>query len=308
MRLIDCRFANCGLQIVMESVHLGMLKLCLFLLLLPLFSTAQNNRLTATRIDHVPIVVKDIDAVKRLLADTLGFTVKEGRHHEGIYNCFTKFADGTYLEFVTPEDTSYQIGKFYNKFLQVRQGATAMAIAVNNADSAANRLQQQIIPFTRSANPVWKTIMPGGAYGLFFIEYADKNWKDTKTNTTHANTSKKLLHVSYATNNIDEAIELYRKLGFSNIVKIARHSSVSAIVAIGSNKLTLIHATEKSSDVYNFVQQFKEGIDGITIQVENINKLKTRLAANKVETINTGNEKSILLFLKHYNLFIQFTE
>lgn len=172
-------------------------------------------------------MVRDVPALKRLLGDTLGFTIKEGKRHEGIYNCFVKFADGIYLEFVTPEDTTQHIGKFYYNFLQVRQGATAMAIAINNADSAVASLKQQKITFTQCANPVWKTIIPDSAYPeLFFIEYADKSWRDTKENTTHANTAQKLLQISYSTGNIDKTIQRYAKLGFDNIHKRSMHSSV----------------------------------------------------------------------------------
>ena len=66
-----------------------------------------------TSIDHVPVVVSNIDSIKRILSAT-HFTVKEGREHEGIKNCFIKFQDGTYLEFITPTDSLQRIGKYYN--------------------------------------------------------------------------------------------------------------------------------------------------------------------------------------------------
>ncbi|HWB27291.1 MAG TPA: VOC family protein [Chitinophagaceae bacterium] len=245
-----------------------------FAVLLPLLCFSQADRPVTLRIDHIPIAVKDIDAVKRLLKDTLGFTIKEGRHHEGIYNCFTKFENGSYLEFVTPEDTSYAIGKFYYNFLQVRQGATAIAIAVNNAANTAAWLQRHNIDCKKSVNPVWTTVELTDSFpSLFFIEYADKNWKDTKQNTTHINTAEKLATAWYAVDDIHAAEAAFAKLG---IITIQRNFMQSVIVdaVVGSNKLRLIRSFEKKEGVYNFVHQYERGIYGVTIRVHDIMPIK----------------------------------
>jgi beta-lactamase class D len=76
----------------------------------------KNNSLFYNSIDHVPIVVNDLENVKEFLRGRLHFTIKEGKTHEGIKNCFVKFQDGTYLEFISPTDSLQAIGRFYKDF------------------------------------------------------------------------------------------------------------------------------------------------------------------------------------------------
>lgn len=60
----------------------------------PLCAEANLHRLVIG-IDHVPIVVRDLNEAKTLFSDRLKFTVKNGREHEGISKFFVKFQDGT---------------------------------------------------------------------------------------------------------------------------------------------------------------------------------------------------------------------
>ena len=123
-------------------------------------------------IDHIPIAVNDLDKLKTILKNELHFTLKEGKIHEGIKNCFVKFQDGTYLEFIQPIDSLPTIGKYYTNFLKTRQGGTSLAISIKNADLVKKLLNEQNIQFNYDRNKIWKTIEPENA-DVFFIEYLD---------------------------------------------------------------------------------------------------------------------------------------
>ena len=96
-----------------------MLKYLLFLVLfIPVVSFCDNLTL-----DHVVIVVNDLDKAKRELHE-LGFVVKPGRlHPNGLRNAFVKFSDETELEFMTvvgqPLDA---MSRKYAEFLSVHEG------------------------------------------------------------------------------------------------------------------------------------------------------------------------------------------
>lgn len=133
----------------------------LFLWILSVFnySVFGQASLTGISINHVPIVVANLPQVKTVFTD-LGFKVKNGREHEGINNCFIKFQDGTYLEFVEPINDKFSIGKYYTDFLKKKQGATALAVDVQHTAAAKNFLDKQHIRYTTDSNSVWQTIDP----------------------------------------------------------------------------------------------------------------------------------------------------
>lgn len=141
----------------------------------PLCEEANLHKLVIG-IDHVPIVMRDLNEAKTLFSDSLKFTAKNGREHEGISNFFVKFHDGTYLKFITPLDSSFAIGDCYTNFLKHRAGGTSLALSVKSADSVMLLLQQSAVPFKSNANPIWLSVEPSGN-DLFYIEYRNKTWE-----------------------------------------------------------------------------------------------------------------------------------
>src|SRR5690606_26994131 len=138
----------------------------------------------------------------KLLSEFLHFKVKAGKDHQGIQNCFIKFQDGTYLEFTMPIDSSQAIGRYYSDILKKRQGGTSLAISVHNSDTIIDFLNAKSISFEVDSNRIWKTVEPKGI-DLFFIDYSDKNWKDSKINTTHLNTALSLESTYILSTNIE---------------------------------------------------------------------------------------------------------
>lgn len=264
----------------------------------------QNSNTNFIAIDHIPIVVDDLTAIKKELVENLHFTIKEGKVHEGIKNCFIKFQDGTYLEFMTPIDRSQRIGKYYSDFLKNRQGGTSLVISVKNADTLSDFLRKANFEFETEHNKIWKTVEPKNL-DLFFIEYADPTWRDSKSNTSHRNTALSLTS-TYIIDTKEHFFEnLYKKLGFreSKTTKLLGITCQSLL--IGKSRLFLLEAPKAKQITSNFKTQNFKGICGFEIKVDSLKKLENTLS----KSTNIWIEKErIFYFFTDYCFFFEFTE
>lgn len=255
-------------------------------------------------IDHLPIVVNDLEKIKDILKTKLHFTIKEGRAHVGIKNCFVKFQDGTYLEFIEPLDSSYSIGKHYSHLLKIKQGGTSMAIAIPNADSVKKMLTEQNIQFAVDSNKIWQTIEPEKST-LFFIEYADKNWRDNATVTTHQNTAMSLRSTYYLCDDIEEEARKYRQLGFAESANGEYLETPYKSFKIGQSNLYLLDS-KKSMKINQLLHPKNSyGICGVEIKANALDTFNNLIMQND-DVVFEANRTTI--YFKAYNLFMTFTE
>lgn len=263
----------------------------------------ENLRKLVIGIDHVPIVVRDLNEAKTLFSDRLKFTVKNGREHEGISNFFVKFQDGTYLEFITPLDSSFAIGNYYTNFLKHRAGGTSLALSVKSADTVMLSLQQCAVPFKSTANPVWLSVEPSG-YDLFYIEYQNKTWKEREVNTTHANQSLSLKSVWWISEDPAKYISEFTKLGFIHNGASTYLGIPVQILKAGSSELIVVSRSESAGILANFKSTATEGIFGFTVQVKSLATIKHLLKDQNL--VIKG--RNIIYYAKDYNFFIAFNE
>ena len=85
---------------------------------------------------------------------------------------------------------------------------------------------------------------------------------------------KKVDHIGVAVNNLDEAVELYKKLGFEvkEIEEVAEQKVRVAMLPVGESKIELLEATSEDSAIAKFIEKRGEGIHHIAVNVENIEK------------------------------------
>lgn len=268
----------------------------------PLFGQVS---LTGISVNHVPIVVKNLQQVKTVFTD-LGFKIKNGREHEGINNCFIKFQDGTYLEFVEPIDSKYSIGKYYTDFLKNKQGATALAIDVQSTEAAKLFLSKQNVRYTTDSNSIWQTINPEiKETELFYIEYANKNWKDKKENTTHNNGALQLNTTWFLTKKTKESIKKYTNLGFESEGKNLNFGMKAHTLRLPKNKLILLEASPKLPSY--ITNKSLEGICGFTIKTSSVDSVR-KFFKDKPQQLIVANQKQTLVYFSEYNFFIEFVE
>ena len=263
---------------------------------------SQNTAIIS--IDHIPIVVKDLDKVKNVLSESLRFKIKEGKEHEGIKNCFIKFRDGTYLEFTTPVDSAQPIGKYYTDFLKNRQGGTAIAISVNSSEPIITTLTKNAIPFKINRSRGWNTITPQGM-DLFFINYSGGAWKDSKANTTHRNHAFSLKSVFILSANMELDIKKYRSVGINEITGNNYLGIPCKIVTIGQSNLYLLDET-KSGKIKQALHSINlNGLCGFEIKTASLSELNKQLEQNENIIIE---KKQTIIYLQELNFFLVFTE
>ncbi len=73
-------------------------------------------------LDHIPLVVADLDQAKRDFEE-LGFSIKSGRFHaDGIKKVHLKFPDGTELELITAAKGVDELTREYRRKLASSEG------------------------------------------------------------------------------------------------------------------------------------------------------------------------------------------
>ncbi len=290
-------FGNCRKEITKKIFYdLGFLKSASTI-------TARENELLNS-VDHIPVVVNDLEKVIHLFKNKLHFKIKEGRVHEGVKNCFIKFRDGTYIEFIEPTDRSKPIGNYYANLLKKRQGATAMAIATQHGGLVKKMLTERSIQFSTDSNKIWKTYEPHNA-GLFFIEYADTKWKENPSNTAHINTASSLHSTYILCDDIEEETKKYKQLGFSEKEKGNYLQTPSVLLKAGKSSLYLLDG--KKSKNLNLIRgsNVLKGICGLEIKVKSLSTFN-KLVSQQENVIKETS--STIMYLKGYNIFLAFTE
>lgn len=255
-------------------------------------------------IDHIPIVVDNLETVKNIFQNQLHFTVKEGKSHEGIKNCFVKFQDGTYLEFIEPIDSLQTIGKYYTDFLKTRQGGTSMAISFSNTTFIKSELNKRNIPFTADSNSVWQTIEPEN-FDLFFIEYTNKNWKENVAITTHLNAAISLNSTYFLCNDIDKEAKKYKDLGFVETGKGKYFETSYLLFKVGQSNLYLLDRQNSSKINQLLNSKNIQGICGFEIKVKSLQTFNNQI--KQYDNTKYENNKTTIYF-KDYNIFMTFTE
>jgi methylmalonyl-CoA/ethylmalonyl-CoA epimerase len=99
---------------------------------------------------------------------------------------------------------------------------------------------------------------------------------------------KKFDHIGIAVKNLDEAVDLYKKLGFElkEIEEVAEQKVRVAMLPVGESKIELLEATSDDSAVAKFIEKRGEGIHHIAVNVEDIEKALENAKANGLTLID----------------------
>lgn len=89
---------------------------------------------------------------------------------------------------------------------------------------------------------------------------------------------KKVDHIGIAVKNLDEAIKVYKDLGFEveEIEEVEEQKVRVAMLPAGESRIELLEATSPESAIAKFVEKRGEGIHHIAINVENIERALER--------------------------------
>ncbi len=99
---------------------------------------------------------------------------------------------------------------------------------------------------------------------------------------------RKIDHIGIAVKNLEEAMDLYRKLGFEvkAIEEIEDQKVRVAMLPVGESKIELVEATSEDSAIAKFIEKRGEGIHHVAINVEDIEKALENAKKNGLQLID----------------------
>ena len=98
----------------------------------------------------------------------------------------------------------------------------------------------------------------------------------------------KIDHIGVAVRNLDEAIELYKKLGFEvkEIEEVPDQKVKVAMLPVGESRIELLEATSEDSPIAKFIERRGEGVHHIAINVSDIEKALQNAKENGLQLID----------------------
>ncbi len=254
-------------------------------------------------IDHVAIVVRNLEAAEELYRSQLGFTVSPGGsfpHFGSVRNSIIGFGQ-SYLEVITVDPaTAIGLGEALAGFLSQTEGALMLGLHVSSTQHTADFLRERGFEI---AGPVGGTITLDGeaetpperwryvgfaqpilpADPVFFLEYdSTEGIALPVPPAQHANTAQRLATVWMAVSDLDAAAAAYELIGLPAGREI-RHEHLGAVgreVPAGSGAIWLLEATDVQGAVASFLARRGEGVIGIGIEVGSLDRATTSLAGN----------------------------
>lgn len=243
-------------------------------------------------IDHIPIVVKNLDSVAYLYS-ALGFSLKMGRpHSNGIINRHIKFPNGTELELITAPEAKDSLTTEYINHLREGEGPLYFGLFATDIAAVAGLLDAAHETYVREQHAI---LFPKShpCHPLFF---GTRNLSptDKPEHFAHKNTAFALTRVWLATDNIKVYKDLLQRVGIEMKQQHVNFSSFQTMAQV---------AHLKEGEIIFLPPSFQAARDhsviGATVQVKNIKTTKAilRQSGIKIPNIIKAKDGSQSLFL-----------
>jgi catechol 2,3-dioxygenase-like lactoylglutathione lyase family enzyme len=180
----------------------------------------------ATGIDHVVILVDDLQqGIEQF--ERLGFRVTPGgKHARFTHNALVPFADGSYLELIAfyehPQEGSAETHRWYRHvgtglgIIDYAIGATNLDTLVADADTRGVQLGGPHEGYRARPDNVelrWKSVMPEGdnvgALPFVIEDVTDRNLRVPQDATDHPNSVRGIHAITIAVRDLDAAVKRY---------------------------------------------------------------------------------------------------
>jgi catechol 2,3-dioxygenase-like lactoylglutathione lyase family enzyme len=266
-------------------------------------------------LDHVGIVVRDLQQAVQSYA-ALGFsTTSEGAPHGGLRNVGIMFGSN-YLELISVDKEKVANSSFvapYIDFLTKREGAGFVALDVSSAQDTYTFLRAKGLDVTepqaskaideQTKQPqtnLWKSIdfnkpvVPPDALG--FVEYTTTRGTNVPP---HSNTAVRLVSVWMAVTNLDSAIKAYASVGLPP-GRQAHHDRLGGAgreIPAGQGSIMLLEPNS-AGPLASFCAKYGEGIIAVTLEVGDLRAARTMLESKfkqPLEPYRSSGREAILI-------------
>lgn len=254
---------------------------------------------TGRGIDHVVIVVRDLDDAARMYQDVLGFSmIPGGTFPGGIRNTGVRFGTN-YLELITVDPSQAAANKEASDlaaFPEKREGANWLGLNVSSARQTADFLRARGFDVNepegstytpegaKEAQPaLWQTVsfkkplVPSDA--IFFIQYGAR---PERPRPEHPNTAVGIHSVWMAVKDLAAASKAYESVGLAAGRKqqMPRLGATGQEVAAGQGVILLLEPNDPKGSLASHLARFGEGIVGVSIEVRDVDAARTLLRSS----------------------------
>lgn len=239
-------------------------------------------------LDHIRILVHDLEAAKDIYRDLLGFLVpprgQKGIHPLGTENSVARFYDGFYLELLAIHDSATAAVRRPEmvRFLQHSEGGHSVLLNVASAQETADTLRARGFPVsapipgsimraTESVPlpPGWWLVnfeyAPLPADLLSFIQY-QRSWEERQADRSreppHPNTATRGLAVWIAVPDAATAAQYFASLGLPSrrTLHVSHLGAMAHEVQVGDDQcLLLLQSLQQDSIVDHFLKECGSG-------------------------------------------------
>jgi hypothetical protein len=256
-------------------------------------------------IDHIRVLVRDINASREVYRDVLGFGLprpepivfQEGSAHDG-----ARLADDTIVELIGVVDREKlaKVRPWIVEFLQHQQGAHSVGVLVSSAKDVSDRLHSRgieapVFNLVRG-EPGDKPILlvtpklphlPEGS--IFFVQYPPRNVNvQSLQPAVQSNTAEGIQAVWIVVKDLKKASGDVKALGFRPVRSLKSEilGAEGREFATGHGSIVLLRAT-RTGPVTQFARERGEGVMGLTLTVGNLANARALIEKNTKHSLLT---------------------
>jgi len=189
----------------------------------------------AVGIDHIPLVVKDLDAAGDAYR-RLGFAIKPGRvHSDGIRNEHVKFKDGAGIELITAPAATDALTERYRILLSEGEGPAYVGFHTASLAALSDRLSALKEPYSVDGVGILEFRNPELQW-FFFFQGTNRSSTDRPEHFAHLNTANATIAVWIAGGDQMRMLSVFSALGARISRKLVNAPDpVLATVAVVAN-------------------------------------------------------------------------
>ena len=162
-------------------------------------------------IDHIPLVVKDLDRATRTY-QRLGFAIKPGRFHaDGIRNAHVKYPDGAGIELITADQANDALTRQYLGLLSAGEGPAFVSFHVADLAPVTERLGRSGLDYSEHDGLL--DLRAPALEWLFLFAGTNQSPTDRPENFAHPNTADATSAVWIAVSDATPLVAFFTSLG-----------------------------------------------------------------------------------------------
>ena len=241
-------------------------------------------------IDHMPLVVKDLDQSAQTYR-RLGFAIKLGRfHQDGIRNQHIKFEDGGGIELITAQKGMDSLSSEYVRLLS--QGEGPAFLSFHTQDLRRLKAKLRAGGYEYSDDNGLLTLSNPKLNSIFFFEGNNRSPTDRPEHFTHANTAIATIGVWVADGDDSPLIPLLAALGaeVSKTKVLAPTEAIATVARLQNGDVIFLPTSRRVLRGRSIV--------GAVFQVRDLAALQRSLATGKVAVttqVETAGYRSVFI-------------